>query len=148
LAVVCVFSCVGVGGCRGSGPGWWMCVEAAALGFMVGRCFMWRSSCLHGLGDYLVSLVRRGCRLDRHCLRGGNLTFRPGRRPRMLVRRPWSTSSFPVQLGLRVAGSCGVAARGRAVVCRDGGPGRWCWWFAGRGGAVGCRGGSLKGSLC
>jgi hypothetical protein len=56
------------------------------------------------------------------------LAFRPGRRPRMLVQRPWSVDGFPVQLGLRVAVSCGVVARARAVVRRDGGP-------------VGCRGG-------
>jgi hypothetical protein len=30
-----------------------------------------------------------------------------------------------VQLGLRVVVSCGVVARARAVVRRDGGPGRW-----------------------
>jgi hypothetical protein len=35
-----------------------------------------------------------------------------------------------VQLGLRVAGSCGVVARLRAVVRRDGGPGRWYVSFA------------------
>jgi hypothetical protein len=33
-----------------------------------------------------------------------------------------------VQLGLRAAGLCGVVARVRAVVRRDGGPGRWCRW--------------------
>jgi hypothetical protein len=32
------------------------------------------------------------------------------------------------------------------VVRRDGGPGRWCWWSAGRGGVAGCRGGG-PGSL-
>jgi hypothetical protein len=36
------------------------------------------------------------------CLRGGILTFRSGRRPRMLVRRPRSTSSWPC--AARVAG--------------------------------------------
>jgi hypothetical protein len=35
-----------------------------------------------------------------------------------------------VQLGLRVAGSCGVVAHLRAVVRRDGGPGRWSVSFA------------------
>jgi hypothetical protein len=35
-------------GRRGSGPRWWMCVEAAVLGSMAGICFMGRSSCLHG----------------------------------------------------------------------------------------------------
>jgi hypothetical protein len=30
-----------------------------------------------------------------------------------------------VQLGLRVAESCSVVARVRAVACRDGGSGRW-----------------------
>jgi hypothetical protein len=69
LAVVCGFSCVEVSGRRGSGPGWWLCVEAAASGYMVDSCFMRRSSCLHGLGDCLVLLVRRGCRLGRCCLR-------------------------------------------------------------------------------
>jgi hypothetical protein len=76
------------------------------------------------------------------------LNFRPGRRLRILVRRPCFTSSFPVQLGLRVAGSCGVAARARAVVRRDDGPGRWCWWSAWRGRTVGCRGGSPEDYLC
>jgi hypothetical protein len=33
-----------------------MCVEAAASGSMVGRCFVRWSSCFHGLGDCLVSL--------------------------------------------------------------------------------------------
>jgi hypothetical protein len=37
---------------------------------------------------------------------------------------------FPVQLGLRVAGSCGAVARLRAMVCRDGGPERWSVSFA------------------
>jgi hypothetical protein len=46
------------------------------------------------------------------------------------VWRPWSTSSCPVQLGLRTARLCGVAARERAVVCRGGGPGRWYRWIA------------------
>jgi hypothetical protein len=69
LAVVCGFSCVEVSGRRGSGPGWWLCVEAAASGYMVGSCFMRQSSCLHGLGDCLVLLVRRGYRLDRCYLR-------------------------------------------------------------------------------
>jgi hypothetical protein len=63
--LVCTFSSVGVGGRRGSGPGWWLCVEAAASGPMAGICFMVRSSCSHGLGDNLVSPVRRGCRLGR-----------------------------------------------------------------------------------
>jgi hypothetical protein len=48
----------------------------------------------------------------------------------MSVRRPWSASSFPVQLGLRVAGSCGAVAHLRVVVRRDGGPGRWSVCFA------------------
>jgi hypothetical protein len=65
---LCVASPVGVSGRWGSGPGCWLCVEAAASEFMVGRCFMRWSSCLHGLGDCLVSLVRRGCRLGRRCL--------------------------------------------------------------------------------
>jgi hypothetical protein len=39
-------------------------------------------------------------------------------------------SSFPVQLGLRVAVSCGVVARLRVVVRRDGDPGRWSKCFA------------------
>ena len=38
--------------------------------------------------------------------------------------------------GLRLAELCGVVARVRAVVCRDGGPGRWCWRSARRGGAA------------
>jgi hypothetical protein len=53
-----------------------------------------------------------------------------------------------MQLGLRVAGSCGIVARARAVVRRVGGPVRWCWWSTGRGRAVGCRGGGPEGSYC
>ena len=41
-----------------------------------------------------------------------------------------------VQLGLRVAVSCSVVARVRAVVRRDGGPGRRCWRSARRGGVA------------
>ena len=41
-----------------------------------------------------------------------------------------------VQLGLRVAESCSVVARVRAVVRRDGGPGRRCWRSARRGGVA------------
>jgi hypothetical protein len=63
--LVRIFSSVGVGGRRGSGPGWWLCVEVAASGPMSGICFMVRSSCSHGLGDNLMSPVRRGCRLGR-----------------------------------------------------------------------------------
>jgi hypothetical protein len=48
-----------------------------------------------------------------------------------------------VQFGLRVAWSCGIAARAQAVVRRDGRPGRWCWWSAERG-RVGCRAAALK----
>jgi hypothetical protein len=99
--LVRTFSFVGVGGRRGSGAGWWLCVEAAASGPMAGICFMVRSSCSHGLGDNLVSLVRLGCRLSMR-LRGGGLTFRPGRRPRILVQWPWSASSLPC--AARVAG--------------------------------------------
>jgi hypothetical protein len=118
LIVVRDFSCVGVGGRRGSGPGWWMCVEAAASGFMVSSCFMRRSSCLHGLGDCLVSLVRRGCRLGRRCLSGDRLTFRPGQWPRMLVRRPWSTNSLPFAAwaaGGWVVRRCGSSSSGVAL---------------------------------
>jgi hypothetical protein len=63
LVIVCGFSCVEIGGHRGSGPEWWLFVEAAASGSMVGSSFMRRICCLHGMGGNLVSLVRRGCRL-------------------------------------------------------------------------------------
>jgi hypothetical protein len=73
-------------------------------------------------------------------LSGDGLTFRPGRRPRILVRWPWSASSQPC--AARVAAeSCGVVAQVRAVASQYGDPGRWCWRFAWRGAAVGCRGG-------
>ena len=52
-------------------------------------------------------------------------------------------AALPVQLGLRVAGSCGVVARLRAVLCRDGGPGRGCW----RRGCRGCLGSGSSGCL-
>jgi hypothetical protein len=60
-------------------------------------------------------------------LRGGGVTFRPGRRPRMSVRRPWSMSSFPCAAwaaGGWVVRRCGSSASGgtsgwrsRKVVC-------------------------------
>jgi hypothetical protein len=65
LIVVRGFSCVVVGGCRGSGSGWWLCIEAAASGCMVGRSLIRSSDCLRGLGDILMSLVRQGCWLGR-----------------------------------------------------------------------------------
>jgi hypothetical protein len=65
LAVACGFSCVRVSGRRGSSPGWWLCVEAAASGFMAGRSFMGWCRCSHFLGGNLVLLVRQGCRLHR-----------------------------------------------------------------------------------
>jgi hypothetical protein len=105
-----MYSCVGVNGRRGSGPEWWLCIQAAASEFMVGICFMRRSRYMYALGDCLVSLVRRGCQLGRRCLGWGSLTFRPGRRPRMLVRWPWSTSSL----------SCVAWAAGNWVVRRCG----------------------------
>jgi hypothetical protein len=94
---------------------------------MLGNCFMGRRSCLHELGDNLVSLVRRGCWLGLRALRGGGVTFRPGRRPRMSVQRPWSMSSFPCAAwaaGGWVVRRCGSSASGgtsgrrsRKVVC-------------------------------
>jgi hypothetical protein len=52
-------------------------------------------------------------------------------------------AALPEQFGLRVAGSCGVVARLRAVLCRDGGPGRGCW----RRGCRGCWGSGSSGCL-
>jgi hypothetical protein len=52
---VCGFSYFGVGERRGSGPGWWLCVEAMALGCMVGNNFIGSGSCMCALGDFLVS---------------------------------------------------------------------------------------------
>jgi hypothetical protein len=69
------------------------------------------------------------------------LTFRPGRRLRILARQPRSASGWPCAARAAGGESCGVVARVRAVVCRDGGPKRRCWWSAGCGRAVGCRGG-------
>jgi hypothetical protein len=51
-----------------------------------------------------------------------------------------------MQLGLRMAESCDVSARVRAVVRQNGGLGRWCWRSAGRGRIDGCRAAVLK--LC
>jgi hypothetical protein len=79
--------------------------------------FMGRRSCLHGLGGNLVLLVRRGCRLG---LRAAPGCWCGGRGLRTV---------FPVQLGLRVAGSCGAVARPRAVVRRNSGLGRWSECF-------------------
>jgi hypothetical protein len=85
---------------------------------------------LHGVEKLLAWIGWQSCvvsatRLPARStpLRGGGVTFRPG-------WRPWSASSFPVQLGLWVAGSCGAVAHLRAVVRRDGGPGRWSVCFA------------------
>jgi hypothetical protein len=74
-------------------------------------------------------------------LRGGGVTFRPGRRPRMLAWRPWSTSGLPCAAwaaGGRVVRRCGS--------CVSGGMSGWrsrkvvlvvCWakrsgWMSGR----------------
>jgi hypothetical protein len=46
LVVVCGLFGVGVSGRQGSNPGWWMCIEAAASRYMVGRCFMRRDASL------------------------------------------------------------------------------------------------------
>jgi hypothetical protein len=81
-------------------------------------------TCL-GRQSCVASAVRLSARSTG--LTGGGLTFRPGRRPRMLAWRPWSASVYSMQLGLWVAESFGVVAHVRAVVCRDGGPGRLCW---------------------
>jgi hypothetical protein len=55
-----------VDACWGSNlNGWCLYVEAAASGTMVVSTFMRRICGSAGLGDNLVSLVRRGCRLDR-----------------------------------------------------------------------------------
>jgi hypothetical protein len=130
------------GGRRGSGPGWWWrCVEAAASRPKEGRCFMGWSRCLLGLGGSLVSPVRRGCRLGRPVSEEAVLTFRPGRRPWMLVRRSWSTSSFPCAAwaaGGWVVWRCGSSSSGGMsgrrsrkmvlVVCRA----WWCSWMSGR----------------
>jgi hypothetical protein len=58
----------------------------------------------------------------------------------MLVRQPWSASGSPCVAW----GPCGVVARVRAVVRRNDGPERRCWWSAGCSGVVRCRGGGLE----
>jgi hypothetical protein len=58
-------ACIGVGERQGSGLRWWLGVEAVASGSMAGISFMGWGSSLHGLGDNLVSPMRRGCRLGR-----------------------------------------------------------------------------------
>jgi hypothetical protein len=130
------------GGRRGSGP-WmmWRCIEAAASKPRAGRFFMGSSRCLLGFGDSLVSPVRRGCRLGRLVSEEAILTFRPGRRPRMLVRQPWSTSSFLCAawaVGGWVVRRCGSTSSGGTsgrrsrkmvlVVCRA----WWCSWMSGQ----------------
>jgi hypothetical protein len=91
---------------------------------------------LHGAEQLLVWLgwlscgvgaARRSARSMR--LRGGGLTFRPGGGSGCWYGRCGLRAVCPVQLGLRVARLCGVEARARAVVSRDGGPGRWCFRF-------------------
>lgn len=125
---------------------WCLHVEAAVSGTMVGNSFMGRGCCLAWTGRQ--SCVARAARLWARSTRlsGGGLTLRRGGGPGCWCGGRGLRAVCHVQLGLRVAGACGVAARARAVVRRDGGPGRWCWWFARRGEAVGCRGGGL-GSL-
>jgi hypothetical protein len=115
LAVVRGFSCVVVGGCQGSGPGWWMCVEAVASRSRAGICFMEWSSCALGLGESLVSPVRQGYQLGWYCLSRGRLTFRPGRRPRMfgaaaVVYEQFSCAAWA--MGGWVVRRCGSSSSG------------------------------------
>jgi hypothetical protein len=77
---------------------------------------------LHGAEELLAwigwqSCVASAARLSARStpLRRGGVTFRPGRRPRMSVRRPWSTSSFPCAVwaaGGWVVRRCGLSASG------------------------------------
>jgi hypothetical protein len=69
LVVVCVASlALGVGRRQGSRPGWWLCVELAASGSMVGSSFTWQISYSHELGDSFVSPGRQGRRLSQRAL--------------------------------------------------------------------------------
>jgi hypothetical protein len=60
----------------------------------VGQLFSWGGEVASM--DWWQSRVASAARLSAQFtrLREGSVIFRPGRRPRMLVRRPWSTSSF------------------------------------------------------
>jgi hypothetical protein len=90
---------------------------------------------LHGLGDNLVSLVRGGCRLSQRVSEEAILTFKPGQRPQMLVRGPWSASGLICAAW--AASGCAVRRHGCECERRyvgmavpEGGDGglRWAWW--------------------
>ena len=84
--------------------------EAAASDSGVAVAPGGRAVCRHGLGEDLVLRGRQGCRLNR---RGpaGAVGRHVGATTPDVVRRSWSACSCPEQHGLRVAASCGVAAR-------------------------------------
>jgi hypothetical protein len=91
----------------------------------------------------VVSAARLSARSTR--LSGCGMTFRPGRRPRKLVRRPWSASGWPC-----VAWAKGVCVMQRHGSSTSGGMSGWRprkvvlavrWVY---GGVGGCRGGGPK----
>ena len=126
LCLVCVvFSYVGFGGCRGSGPGRLMCAEAAASesdarGGSMGRG---DGSALLGWQSWATWVAGLSVRSTRS--RGGGLTLRRGCSPGcgatfvVCERLPWAAWAA----GSWVVRRC--CSRG-AVVCRGGGPGRRC----------------------
>lgn len=99
--------------------------EAAASGSGAAVAPGGRAACWHGLGEDLELRGRQGCRLGRR-VPAGAVGPHVGAAAPDVVRRSWSACSCPEQRGLRVAVSCGVAARGRVVACRGGGPERRC----------------------
>jgi hypothetical protein len=132
LGLVDVEAAASDGGCalrhRPRDPWWTDASRGSAFG------------CMDWVTVLCRSAARPSARLTR--LRGGGSTFRPSRRRRMLVRRPWSTINLACAawvVGACVA--CDIAARAQEVVHQDGGPGRWCWRSARHGRVDGCRGG-------
>jgi hypothetical protein len=102
--------------CRGDELG----VHGGQQPYEVWQLLAWlgRHSCVASAARLLARSTR---------LREGGLTLCQGGGSGCWCNGRGLQAVCPVELVLRVTGSCGIVARERAVARQDGGPGRWCW---------------------